>query len=364
MKKISCASDHFLVKLNIKPAFYFSGIFLFFFLFSCTDNHSGLPGYSGNAGEVIVVMPERYWNTACGEAVKNSLARAQYGLPQDEPVFDLVHIAPKDFARIFQTHRNILIVDISENYKDVKSEIKTNSWAKGQVVIKVISPDESSFIEFMNTYSENIIRQYNEIETDRQMDKNFKNGDLKLAEEINRKYGFSILMEKDFYIAAEDSGFLWLRSEKGRNLGGYEHQVSKGILIYWYNYTDTSMFSPDRLVAVKDSIGKKYIPGAVQNSYMVTSFKLMPPQAKRIQLRVKNHGTEKKDEVKTIFAVEIRGLWRMENDFMGGPFISLSMLDEKKNRIITAEGYVFAPQFDKLNYLREVEAIIKSINIQ
>ena len=59
--------------------------------------------------------------------------------------------------------------------------------------------------------------------------------------------------------------------------------------------------------------------------------------------------------------MEIRGLWRMENDFMGGPFISLTCLDEKNNTLITAEGYVFAPQFDKLLYLHEVEAMVKSI---
>jgi hypothetical protein len=59
----------------------------------------------------------------------------------------------------------------------------------------------------------------------------------------------------------------------------------------------------------------------------------------------------------------IRGLWRVENNFMGGPFISLSTYDEVNNRIITIEGEVFAPKFDKREYLRELEAIIFSLKL-
>lgn len=361
MKKISCFLHYFVLILNRSKAPLFLCVPLLFLIISCTDNEQSLPGYSGNIGEVVVVMHGRYWESSAGEIIKNTLSQAQYGLPQDEPVFDLVHVAPKDFGRIFQTHRNILIIDFSENYKEVRSEIKVNSWAKGQVVIKITSPAESPFTEFMIKYSENIIRQFNEAETERLIDKNAKNGELKLSEEIYKEHGFSILPEKDCYLAREDSNFLWIRSEKGRNLGGYEHQVSKGILIYWYDYTDTSLFSPDLLVAVKDSVGKKYVSGAAPNSYMVTSYKMMPPQAKRLSLKAKKSKAKNGEDVSDIFAVEVRGLWRMENDFMGGPFIALSMLDEKRNRIITGEGYVFAPQFDKRDYLREVEAIIKSI---
>ena len=50
----------------------------------------------------------------------------------------------------------------------------------------------------------------------------------------------------------------------------------------------------------------------------------------------------------------------MENGFMGGPFVSLTTLDKKRNRVVTIEGYVFAPKFKKRDYIKEVEAIIYS----
>ncbi len=325
--------------------------FFFIFLFSCNETGNYLPGYSGNIGEVVVVIDGFHWNSITGEIIKNTLAHPQSGLPQDEPVLNLVQISSKNFSKIFQTHRNILIVDFSEKLSEVRTEIKTNSWANGQIVIRISAPNDSSFVIYFEKYSENIVGKFLNVEIERQIEKNVKFGETKLSEKIKAKYGFSMTLQKDCYIAKEDSNFLWFRLERGRNIGGYEHQISQGIFIYWQNYTDTSLFSPDKIIAQNDSVSQKYISATSKKSFFTTSYKLFSPIAKQIQFN-KN------------FAVEIRGLWRMENDFMGGPFVSFTILDEKNNFLITAEGYVFAPQFDKLNYLREVEAMIKSMRYE
>ena len=64
-------------------------------------------------------------------------------------------------------------------------------------------------------------------------------------------------------------------------------------------------------------------------------------------------------EFKGNFALEVRGLWKMENDFMGGPFYSLTVVDESRGRLLTMEGYAYAPYFDKRPYIRELEGVIK-----
>jgi hypothetical protein len=60
------------------------------------------------------------------------------------------------------------------------------------------------------------------------------------------------------------------------------------------------------------------------------------------------------------YASEMRGLWTVENNFMGGPFINLAMLDILNNRVVVLDGFVYAPGKDKRNYLRQVEAMIYS----
>ena len=63
------------------------------------------------------------------------------------------------------------------------------------------------------------------------------------------------------------------------------------------------------------------------------------------------------------YASEMRGLWRVKNDFMGGPYISLAVLDESNQRVIVAFGYVYAPSKEKRNFLRQVEAMIYSLKL-
>jgi hypothetical protein len=59
-------------------------------------------------------------------------------------------------------------------------------------------------------------------------------------------------------------------------------------------------------------------------------------------------------------AKEIRGLFRMEGFIMGGPFYSLAFFNPENGRQYMVEGFVYAPQFDKLKFLREIEAMVRS----
>ncbi len=56
----------------------------------------------------------------------------------------------------------------------------------------------------------------------------------------------------------------------------------------------------------------------------------------------------------------MRGLWRVMNDFMGGPYVSLAELDVKNQRVVVAFGYVYAPSKNKRNLINQVEAMIYS----
>ena len=50
----------------------------------------------------------------------------------------------------------------------------------------------------------------------------------------------------------------------------------------------------------------------------------------------------------------------MHNDFMGGPFVSHSFYSQNGKEIIVVEAFVYAPKYDKRQYLRQVESIIYS----
>ena len=61
------------------------------------------------------------------------------------------------------------------------------------------------------------------------------------------------------------------------------------------------------------------------------------------------------------YAFESRGLWFMRNDGMGGPFVSHSRVDEKNNRVVTVEGFVFAPEKMKRGLMRRMEGALYTL---
>ena len=110
---------------------------------------------------------------------------------------------------------------------------------------------------------------------------------------------------------------LWLQKQK--QVG--EHEILQGIMIYEVPYTSDSSFSSNEMILSRDYFTKSHIQGVRDSSYMTVyrDYKLMP---KEINLNGK-------------YAVEYRGLWNMKNDFMGGPFVHYTIVDEKRNRVNT-----------------------------
>lgn len=325
--------------MNVNPIFSF---FIFIFFISCTNENGEkktLPGITGRAGELIIVLPDSYWNSKTGERIRGFFAAEVPGLPQPEPVFDLVQIAPDNFSNIFQTHRNILLVEIKEENKN-QVEIKKDVWAQPQMTIKISATDTAVFHSMLNDNAEKIIRYFLQKERERIMESYGKQKDKGIVSLLNEKHGVTLTVPQGYNIAREGENFVWLQYET--------KDIIQAVLLYHYPYTAQNTFTKNALIAKRDSIAKKYIPGPSDNSYMQTDTVYGAPTFTEIDF----NGN---------YAAELRGLWYVKNDFMGGPFVNYSFLDKERNRVISLDVFVFAPKFDKRNYLRQLEAIAYSV---
>ena len=80
---------------------------------SCGSNGKALlPNVSGKAGEVIVVVDREGWEGNLGNEIRGLLARDCEFLPQREPLYSLVNLAPGSFTDMFKYHRNIVIFNV------------------------------------------------------------------------------------------------------------------------------------------------------------------------------------------------------------------------------------------------------------
>ncbi len=322
------------------PKFLSAGLMALLFvlgLSSCRMDNKGLQPSTGKTNELLVVTnTNTQWNGKVGQAIQEFFGRSQVGLPQSENTFDIAHVPEDNFSKLFKTHHNIFIVDINPKYKEPVLETRKDLWAKPQRVVKMTVPDKASFFKVFDEHKESFIEFFNANERRRASDAFASIEDFKITKELQKKYDVDILIPKSFYIAVEEDNFVWLRREAER--------FSQGIMIWFYPYTSTDVFDYGRLVQVRDSITKKYIPGPSKGSYMQIAM-IEPPAYKQIDF--KGH-----------FAVEMRGLWELHGDFMGGPYISYTFVDEKNNRVVTLDGFVYNPSQEKKNLVRQIESLL------
>jgi hypothetical protein len=107
-------------------------------------------------------------------------------------------------------------------------------------------------------------------------------------------------------------------------------------------------------VQQRDSVTAAFVNGPDPGSYMIVQRAF-----EQLDLMPSGQATELDGR----FAYLMHGLYGMQGAKMGGPFVSLSTVDEERRELITVEGFVYAPQFNKRDYLRELEAILFSLRI-
>lgn len=305
---------------------------------SCRDSMESLkPNLTGKPGSVLIVINQNHWDSGIGETFEKYLKAEQKGLPQAEPLFEVSRINVNSFKRNYRTHRNIIMTKISPDQKKPQIIVKRDVWAKQQFVLNILAPNTESFNKLISESGEKIIELLNNAERDRLIQTYTKYQDGSIRSKLSEHHSLSLSVPKGYQYFQDSLSFVWIKRRNNQD-------VRQGILVYYYNYADTNTFTQDYLVEKRDYFLKRFLPGFSPGTYMATQ------KLARVYFReFSNNGR---------YTAEIRGRWTMVNDFMGGPFVSFTQLDEKRNRVVTVEGYVYAPNEDKQKFLREVEAVL------
>lgn len=299
------------------------------------------PSSTGGSGEMLIVVETSFWDTKVGSELVATFEQEFQRLPQPEPYFDIVNITNDNFGKVLQSHRNIFIVDIALKHSETKIDIKQDLWAQPQIVITVSCNNQDEFLKAFSENKERFLSLYIGNEHKRIINAFEKSKNQEIISMLNKKFGINMIIPTGFYLAKETEDFCWIRQETA--------DVSLGLMVHAQEYRDTSQFGQDAILTLRNYLTKQHIPGPIDSSYMTTE---MHQGFEPISTKVNVRGN---------YAVETIGLWKTIKSFMAGPFIRYSILDQKNNTIITVEGFVYAPKFEKRNYYRQVEAILHSL---
>lgn len=308
-------------------------------LTSC-DGKGSFLNASSAANEVLVVMEKNQWEGETGKALLDVLNSPVKGLPQREPNFRILHVTPDNFTTTFKMARNIVTPDISSIYSAPKLSSELDKYAYGQVILTVKAPDTTTFINFLNENSESIIDYIVNKELERQAQWLIKDSDA-TPSIIKQAFGINIYYPKGLSNIQEYPNFYWATNNAPR--------ARRDIIIYQFPYTSETIFEKDSLIAKRNEVLGEYIKGDF-NSKMSTAINDFGPQYRKL-------------EYDGLFRAELRGLWEMTTDMMGGPFVMQAFVNEKTNMVIVVEALVFAPERDKRNLMRGMEASLYTISI-
>ena len=300
-----------------------------------------MPNASGLPYEMLVVMGDDQWERPLGRAVYNVLDTDVPGLPQSERSFRITRIAPSAFdSNMFRIMRNVILVDIQNIYTQPKFKFARNVYSYPQMVMTLQAPDEASLAAYVNENAQSILDFFTKAEMNREIENLREEHNPEVSRLANEILGVDVWVPWEVSKIKQGKDFLWASTNVGKK--------DMNIVLYSYPYKDKNTFTLEYFLNKRDSVMKVNIPGGREGSYMTTQ---------RDFVYVKDATVQGK------YAQVARGLWRVQGDRMGGPFVSHSRVDEVNGRIIVAEAFIYAPESLKRDLMRRMEAALYTLQL-
>ena len=290
--------------------------FSFLLLLSCNEGRKTLPKSTGSGNEIVLVISDAIWNKYPSKAIKEIFTEDYPGLQQSESFFNVIKINPTDFSTIFKTHQNIIL--ISETQKQGSTK---DLWARPQLVIGMQWNNEDNEKEFLKK-----CKKYRDIFYQSQLNRVAEKFTTK-NQNIKNNFGIHVKIPSEYTIIIDSTNIFWATFNPQKS------DLIKQIMVFNLDVNEINF--QENLINKIDSVLERTLKGNRENNFVQIE--------KRFPLEVSNN--------------TYRGLWKMNQEFMGGPFL---MKIQKKNEgeVIVSIGIVFAPGKPKKHFMIEMEALL------
>lgn len=352
----------------IKLAFM-NRIILFLFLVACIPacnnknekNAAYLPKATGKPGDVILIMDSVQWKGELGSELRKIFRKEVPGLPQKEPMFNLIWVHPSRLKLLTQIRNLVYVFTLDqesmgskilrrdftpETLGRIKSDTsffrftRQNEYAKGQEVMYLFGDTEENLIHHLRRADEQIVNHFNGVERKRLEANLYGTKSTEgVASFLKKEHGIELRVPVGYLLADKQQDFIWLRQ--------IEAEKDKDIFITWKPYESEYQLLPDSVLAWRDEVARKYLFEDPENpiSYLVTERENFDVISRQVSFN--KH-----------FAMQIRALWRTNNLTMGGPYVGYALVDQPRGRLYYLEGFAYAPGTDKREVMRELETIL------
>ena len=332
-----------------------------------------LPNAVGPPGEILVVTDSVTWAGPVGAALRETLGRsvapplnvADFRLRRRDlsnasfPVLRasrnviFAHaLAPGDtsaVARFLEARIDSAGLGLIQAGEGVFVAPRRDMWANGQAVVFAAAGSDSLLAEAFRQRADTLRALYTDLTLAQLREDMFERGrQVTVEEDLLRTHGFTVNVQHDYFISQDTTA-------APAGLPGHFLRLRRVLSDTWRDlwiYYEEADAPADTVYAdrVTDALLQTYVRGAYDSSFVQVD-RLRPVVSD--SLRMAGYP-----------ARATRGLWRMTEDFMGGPFIRYSFYEPTQNRRYVLFGMVYAPQHrfkaDKRDFLRQLEVIART----
>lgn len=326
------------------------------------------PSAVGREGEIVIVTDSLNWAGELGDALRLNVAPYLGTLPAPEREFSLrsVSLTSQQVLESLQKQKNVIFVaPLSEESAEANflrsrlDEQATKSvqdggatvisrrdlWRKDQQVMYLLGNTKEELIQLLADRGDDIRYGFNVITRQRVEAEMFEKGRQPAIEAaLMKKHGFAVNAQHDYFSAIDSTDFVWLRRVVSSDSW-------RSIFVYYVDGFNPANLTPEWVHEARQRLTETYIQGNMGGYVAIDT---------RRELNTENI------DFLGHFAYETRGLWHMiDRDEtgkmieygMGGPFVNYTFYDQSSGRLYMIDGMVFAPGYDKREFLRQMEVI-------
>lgn len=290
-------------------------------LVSCDDRGGSLlPPSGGKLFETLLVGDS-------ADIIKGALQTDMPGLPQSEQQWDVSSVDASAFGSSLKVTRNIVVVRTSPAlYSTVRIRYERNVWAEPQMVVTITAPTARMISDSLSRVTPTLLRLLNRSELGKTRALLRTHRNVKMEQVVDSMFHMKMWIPLDMTASRKGQDFLWLSNNSAT--------VMNNIVIY-----RTPLGA--NFIASRDSALGRNIKGETDRMQMATVAE-----------------TVMQNDEGSLF----RGLWEMQGDNMGGPFVSRRLRSADGKTLLNIEAFVFAPGKTKRNAVRQMEAVLFSVN--
>lgn len=320
---------------------------------------------TGNVGEIMVVCEPGIWNSEVKQHLDSGLTQFIMPFMPDVATFELVHRKPSRFEGSFKRFRNTLFVTIDPKHTGDKGkiELRKSVWAYGQTVVDIVAKDYPQLLETVKFGIGQVHDKFDKHEWTRIMERYQERPDLVIGSRLEKNFGINMSLPDGSKLVTNRTNFFRIEFPKtyrpiefgseGVDAGG----LHSGLLIYQYDYVDSTQLELERLLAARDIMLRVNVPSEIEGMYMGTQYvDYVYPE-----------GNEESSADGKVSGFDMRGMYMFTGNGKagtGGAFWAFHFINPKTKKLVCVSGYLDAPPTTSWTQpLREIQAVLRSIEI-